>query len=66
MISRAKINPKRRWARIHAEFVNGYEDTLPLEIKNRYEKWKMDLFHLHGINCDMQVKNLIFPQHSFL
>ena len=38
MIARAKINPKMmEWARIHAGFVNGYEDTLPLEIKNRYE-----------------------------
>ena len=35
MIARAKINPKMmEWARIHAGFVNGYEDTLPLEIKN--------------------------------
>ena len=41
MIARAKINPKMmQWARIHAGFVNGYEDTLPLEIKNRYEKWE--------------------------
>lgn len=41
MIARAKINPKMmEWARIHAGFVNGYEDTLPLEIKNRYEKWE--------------------------
>ncbi|KZX11333.1 hypothetical protein MBORA_15780 [Methanobrevibacter oralis] len=41
MIARAKINPKMmEWARLHAGFTNGYEEVLPLEIKNRYEKWE--------------------------
>lgn len=41
MISRAKINPKMmKWARIRAGFINGYEEELPGEIKNRYKKWE--------------------------
>lgn len=41
MIARAKINPKMmEWARLHAGFTNGFEEILPSEIKNRYEKWE--------------------------
>lgn len=41
MIARAKINPKMmEWARIHAGFTNGYEESLPNEIKKRYKKWE--------------------------
>ena len=41
MTSRAKINPEMmKWARKRAGFINGYEDTLPKNIKSRYESWE--------------------------
>ena len=41
MVSRARINPKMmKWAREYAGFINGYEDSLPKEIKDKIDYWE--------------------------
>ena len=41
MVSRARINPKMmKWAREYAGFINGYENSLPKEIKDKIDYWE--------------------------
>ena len=41
MTARAIINPAMMiWAREYAGFINGYEEQLPKDIKERYESWE--------------------------
>ena len=41
MVARAKINPAMMaWARKRAGFTDGYEETLPKDIKSKYEAWE--------------------------
>ena len=41
MVSRAKINPEMmRWAREYAGYTNGYEKTLPKDIKEKIDDWE--------------------------
>ncbi|MDO5849265.1 MAG: ImmA/IrrE family metallo-endopeptidase [Methanobrevibacter sp.] len=41
MDTRAKVNPEMmKWARERAGFTNGFEDTLPGDIKSSYELWE--------------------------